>query len=209
MELEHKIPVRAILKDGKGCTILDNPISAGLDQLGFMGSGTEREDPCASRLAGTNSRGGILEHDAITRSKADTSGAQHIGFRMGLAVRNVSGSNEMFWQRQACGANAHFGERTSAGGHYCPAIRGERVQELESAGKRDDVSNIFDFTAFDVAILGRMIRIGKKFADGCEAGASVRHAHDGIRIEAMFERPAGPDARNRGGGVHQYAIQIE
>ena len=128
---------------------------------------------------------------------------------MRFAVSNVGGGHEMSWQGQACGTNADFGERASAGGHHGPAIRGEGMQELGGAGKGNDVRDIFDLAALHVSVLGRMIGIREQFPDSCEAGASVRHGDNGIGIETMFERPGGPDAGHGGGGVNEYAVQIE
>lgn len=80
------------------------------------------------------------------------------------------------------------------------------------AGKSDDVGDFFDFAALHPTILFEMdggIGLGKKFADGSQAGAAVGEVDDVVGIEIVLERPASPDARDGGGGVDEDAIHID
>ena len=115
----------------------------------------------------------------------------------------------MLRKREASGADAHLRERAAAGGGDSPTILRERLQEFESAGKGNHALDVFNFGAFDFAIFGVVIGVGKEFAYGGDAGAAVGLAHDIIRIESMFLRPDCPNARDRGSGVHEHAVQIK
>src|ERR1700682_201911 len=54
-----------------------------------------------------------------------------------------------------------------------------------------------------------MVGGGEEFADGGEAGAAVGLADHFVGDEAVFIRPDGPDAGDRGRGVYQDAVEIE
>ena len=83
------------------------------------------------------------------------------------------------------------------------------MQEFEGAGERNYAVDIFDFAALDFAIFGIVVGMGEELADSGEAGAAVGLADDFFGDEAVFVGPDGPDARDRGGGVHQDAVEIE
>jgi hypothetical protein len=80
---------------------------------------------------------------------------------------------------------------------------------MQSAGERDDISDVFDLAAFDIAIFGVVIAPREQFDDGGETGAAMRVAHDILGHKAMFKSPSGPNARDSGSGVNQHAIHVE
>src|SRR5579859_6482735 len=128
---------------------------------------------------------------------------------MRLAVGYVVGSDHLCRKGQAGRFDADLCQRPSAGSDDRPAVERKAGQEIEGAGKQDHSFQIFDLAAFHLAILSFVIGIRKIFANGGEAGTSVRTSDHFVGIESMLDRPAMPDAADGGRRVDKYAIEIE
>src|SRR5579863_7514976 len=128
---------------------------------------------------------------------------------MRLAVSDVVGGDQLFWQGQAGGADADFGEGPRAGGNNGPTIWRKTGQQGECAGEWKDALKIGNFAAFDFAVLGFVICVRKIFADGGEAGASVGAGHNFPGVEAALDGPLTPDAGDGGSGVYQDSVHVE
>jgi hypothetical protein len=80
---------------------------------------------------------------------------------------------------------------------------------MDRTWKSDDIGNVLDFHAFDFAVFGFVIPVGKKLADGRDAGPAVRLVHDLFGNEAVRHSPLGPNAGDGGRGIDQHAVHIE
>ena len=110
---------------------------------------------------------------------------------------------------QAGGTKADLGQGTTAGSHDGPAVNREAGEQVERSGEWNHAFQIFDFPAFDFAILGFVVRARQIFAHRSEARTTASSRDNFLRIEAVFNRPLMPDAGNGGGRVDQYSIHVK
>ena len=66
----------------------------------------------------------------------------------------------------------------------------ERIKELAGTGEGDESFNVFDLTAFYLLVFRLVVGVGKKFANGGDAGTSVRAAHRIFGIKSVLNGPA-------------------
>ncbi len=128
---------------------------------------------------------------------------------MRLAIGDVAGGDHCRWNWKSGGPNTNFRQWPSAGSNNRPSIRRQRRQQRKSAGQGNDSARVLDLLTFDLAVLGFVVRIGQKLPDRLDAGAPVRLSDCLFRLEAMLDRPLRPHARNGGGGVDEYAVQVK
>src|SRR6266849_3227377 len=195
--------------EAEGGEVVDDPVGAGLPQLGIGSGGAQGEDAGACGLAGANAGGGVFDDDAVGGSEAENLGGFEVGLGIGLAALDVVGGDEISGEREAGGADADFGQPAGAGSGDGPAILRESLQDFESAGEGNHAFNVRDFAAFDFAIFRFVIGVGQQLANGGDAGLAVSLADDFARIEAVLVGPDGPDARDGRGGVDEDAVEIE
>src|SRR5258708_26313860 len=122
---------------------------------------------------------------------------------------DVGGSNDLVRNRQTCRPNSHFRQRTCAGSHNGPAIRGESGEQFKSSGERNHALKILHFAALHFAVLGGMIGVREILANVCDARAAMRAGHHFFRIESMLEGPAPPDTGDRRSGIDENSVHIE
>lgn len=192
--------------EADGSQIVGDPVGAGGEQFGVGRSGADGEDACACSFTGADAGGGVLDDKAAHWICAEASGGSQIWLGAGLAVKHIVGGDEMLRLRQAGGANAHEREGTGAGSGDDPAVGGKRTQEFEGAGEGNYAVDICEFAGLDFVILGVVIGVGQKLANGGHAGTPVGLAHDIFGDEAVALGPFGPDAGDGWGGVHQDSI---
>jgi hypothetical protein len=197
----------------KGGAIVDDPVRAGSEEGGITGGGANGEDASASGFARKGAGRRVFDDDAILRRETKGSGAFEVRLRVGLAVTDVGGGYEMLDViPQSGGTETYFGEGPS-GGSDDGELAGKHCSKKRlSAGQSDDIGDILDFGAFHPIIFGEMnsgIGMGKKFANGGEAGAAVGELHRRIGVEIMLEGPAGPDTGDGGSGVDENAIHVD
>lgn len=189
--------------------VIDNPVGAGLMEFGFTRGGAQRQDARACRFAGANSRGSVLNDNALARRYTEELRAFQIGLRVRLPMFHIGRRNQIPGLRQACCRNAHAGQRSRARGYDCPSFQGKRLKQLHGPGQRNDSLDVGDFAALHFTILGCMICAGEEFANGRNARPPVRLFYNFVGIESVRARPAGPDAGHRWCGIHQNSVQIE
>src|SRR5260370_639526 len=115
----------------------------------------------------------------------------------------------MFRKPETSSANAHLRERASAGSGDHPTVGGKRLQKFQRAGEGNYAFHVFDFAAFDLAILRVVIGVGKQLANGGDAGPAMRLAHEFVGHEAVLRGPFCPHARDGGGGVDEHAVEVK
>src|SRR5579864_8088134 len=128
---------------------------------------------------------------------------------MRLAVLNVRGSDHVFWRRQASRADAYFREAPRAGSGDGPAVLRQSLQDLERAGEGNHAVDVFNFVAFDLAILRFDIAVWQQIANSSDAGPTMRLAHNFVRGKPVLRGPLRPHASDGGSGIHKHAIKIE
>src|SRR5712692_2432553 len=111
----------------------------------------------------------------------------------------------MFRDGETGGTQAHFGERVGRRSDDGPAVFGNGVEQLQSAGECGYVVEVLDFTALDFAVLCEMIGVGEKLTNGGNARAAVSFVDDFCGVEATLDGPLRPDARHGGRGVDKDA----
>ena len=78
-----------------------------------------------------------------------------------------------------------------------------------NASEWNDPLHIENLTAFDFAVFGFMIRIGKEFTDGGDARATMSLMDRSDWIKAVPTGPPRPNPRHRGRGIHQNSIHVK
>ena len=83
------------------------------------------------------------------------------------------------------------------------------MQEFQSSRKRHYIGDVLNFPALELAILGVVVSIREQFDDRGKARPTMRSVCDFVRIKAMLEGSAVPNASDRGRRIHKHAIHVE
>ena len=126
---------------------------------------------------------------------------------------DVAGGDELADEfPQAGGTETDFGERACGGSdHGAPGGR-DAGQKSMGAGKRDQVGDVFNFTALHPAIFFQVIlrRIFRQqVLDGGKGSATVRERDDADGVHVVARGPAGPDAGDGCGGIDENAVHVD
>jgi hypothetical protein len=209
VQIEKKIFLAWAEREGDGRAIGDDPIRAGSEKLVIGGGGAKRNDTGAGGLASANARGSVFNDNALFGRESETRGTFQIRLRIGLAVLNIVGGDELPGNGQSRGADTHVGEGPGARGDDSPAPPGERLEKLHRSGQGNNTFDVENLLALNFGVFRLMVGIGEKFADGGDTGAAVSAAHGVFGVEAMGDSPLVPDAGDGGSGINENAVEVE
>jgi hypothetical protein len=193
--------------------IIGDPVGASGEEGRVFSRSADGKNAAASGFAGTSAGGRVFDDDAILWGKVDGGGAFEIGLRIGFAVLDVGGGDEVgdvF--PEMSDAQADFGEGAGGGSDYTESAGRNCGEQFFGAREGDDVGDILDFTAFHPLIFDKMDRgvgVGQELPEGVKAHASVGEVDDVFGIHIVLESPAGPDAGDGGRGINEDAVHVD
>ena len=157
VEIENQAAVVFDGAEGYGTAVSDDPVGAGGEEGGIIGSGAQSNYAGAGGFGGLDAGGSVFDDDTVGRGELERLGAAKIGLRVGLAAADVASGNEISGNGNSGSADSDDSKRMSRRGDHGEAIGRQGAKKFRDAGQGDDVNDIVDFGLFDFAVFGVMI----------------------------------------------------